>query len=586
MLKEKLLTLTSEPGCYLMKDKNNEVIYVGKAKNLKNRVNSYFRGQHNNKTTKLVSNIVDFEYIVTPSEKEALILEYNLIKKYKPRFNIIFMDDCSYPYIRLTMEDYPTLELVRDKKRMKSAKYFGPYPNVGYARKLLELLQQLFPLRKCKNMPAKVCLYYHIGSCLGPCEYKIEPEVYQQMREKIISFLNGDTKEVIKEYTQKRDEYAQNLQFEKAQECQSLLEAIDHVTSDDYMQFNSQKSCDVFNYYQDKGYISIVALQYRNGKLLNRHLNLKPLYDDENDIFISYLIQYYSNNPLPKELVLPLELADQSLEEVFDCKIIFPQKGDNKKLLELAKENCQINLQQKFEIINKQQNTSQIAIEQLEKLINHPVTKIELFDNSHISGTNAVAAQVVYVDGKPEKKSYRLYKVSNGNNDFANMKEVIYRRLFNGLQHKSSFPDIIIVDGGEPQVKAAKEILESLSITSIKILGLVKNDKHQTDNLMDDDYSIIPLDKESELFYLLTNMQDEVHRSAISFHKRTREKEMKQSILDDIEGIGEKRKSLLLKKFTSINKIKEASVEELTKVVGSKTALNVYEYFRKEKKDD
>ncbi len=586
MLKEKLLTLTSEPGCYLMKDKNNEVIYVGKAKNLKNRVNSYFRGQHNNKTTKLVSNIVDFEYIVTPSEKEALILEYNLIKKYKPRFNIIFMDDCSYPYIRLTMEDYPTLELVRDKKRMKSAKYFGPYPNVGYARKLLELLQQLFPLRKCKNMPAKVCLYYHIGSCLGPCEYKIEPEVYQQMREKIISFLNGDTKEVIKEYTQKRDEYAQNLQFEKAQECQSLLEAIDHVTSDDYMQFNSQKSCDVFNYYQDKGYISIVALQYRNGKLLNRHLNLKPLYDDENDIFISYLIQYYSNNPLPKELVLPLELADQSLEEVFDCKIIFPQKGDNKKLLELAKENCQINLQQKFEIINKQQNTSQIALEQLEKLINHPVTKIELFDNSHISGTNAVAAQVVYVDGKPEKKSYRLYKVSNGNNDFANMKEVIYRRLFNGLQHKSSFPDIIIVDGGEPQVKAAKEILESLSITSIKILGLVKNDKHQTDNLMDDDYSIIPLDKESELFYLLTNMQDEVHRSAISFHKRTREKEMKQSILDDIEGIGEKRKSLLLKKFTSINKIKEASVEELTKVVGSKTALNVYEYFRKEKKDD
>ncbi len=586
MLKEKLLTLTSEPGCYLMKDKNNEVIYVGKAKNLKNRVNSYFRGQHNNKTTKLVSNIVDFEYIVTPSEKEALILEYNLIKKYMPRFNIIFMDDCSYPYIRLTMEDYPTLELVRDKKRMKSAKYFGPYPNVGYARKLLELLQQLFPLRKCKNMPAKVCLYYHIGSCLGPCEYKIEPEVYQQMREKIISFLNGDTKEVIKEYTQKRDEYAQNLQFEKAQECQSLLEAIDHVTSDDYMQFNSQKSCDVFNYYQDKGYISIVALQYRNGKLLNRHLNLKPLYDDENDIFISYLIQYYSNNPLPKELVLPLELADQSLEEVFDCKIIFPQKGDNKKLLELAKENCQINLQQKFEIINKQQNTSQIALEQLEKLINHPVTKIELFDNSHISGTNAVAAQVVYVDGKPEKKSYRLYKVSNGNNDFANMKEVIYRRLFNGLQHKSSFPDIIIVDGGEPQVKAAKEILESLSITSIKILGLVKNDKHQTDNLMDDDYSIIPLDKESELFYLLTNMQDEVHRSAISFHKRTREKEMKQSILDDIEGIGEKRKSLLLKKFTSINKIKEASVEELTKVVGSKTALNVYEYFRKEKKDD
>ena len=586
MIKEKLLTLTSEPGCYLMKDKNNEVIYVGKAKNLKNRVNSYFRGQHNNKTTKLVSNIVDFEYIVTPSEKEALILEYNLIKKYKPRFNIIFMDDCSYPYLRLTTEDYPTLELVRDKKRMKNAKYFGPYPNVGYARKLLELLQQLFPLRKCKNMPAKVCLYYHIGSCLGPCEYKIDPDIYLKMRESITSFLNGDTKEVIKEYSKKRDDFANNLQFEKAQECQKLLEAIEHVTSDDYMQFNSQKSSDVFNFYQDKGYISIVALQYRNGKLLNRHLNLKPLYDDELDAFISYLIQYYNSNPFPKELVLPIELADQSLEEIFDCKIIYAQKGDKKKLLELAKENCKINLQQKFEIINKQVNTSQKGLDQLQKLINHPVTKIELFDNSHIAGTNAVAAQVVYVDGKPEKKSYRLYKVSNANDDFANMKEVIYRRLFNGLQHKSSFPDIIIVDGGHSQVKAAKEILESLNITSIKILGLVKNDKHQTDELMNDDFSIISLDKESELFYLLTNMQDEVHRSAISFHKRTREKEMKHSLLDDIEGIGEKKKSLLLSKFSSIKKIKEASIEELSKVVGNKTAKNVYDYFRKESSND
>ncbi len=586
MIKEKLLTLTSEPGCYLMKDKNNEVIYVGKAKNLKNRVNSYFRGQHNNKTTKLVSNIVDFEYIVTPSEKEALILEYNLIKKYKPRFNIIFMDDCSYPYLRLTTEDYPTLELVRDKKRMKNAKYFGPYPNVGYARKLLELLQQLFPLRKCKNMPAKVCLYYHIGSCLGPCEYKIDPDIYLKMRESITSFLNGDTKEVIKEYSKKRDDFANNLQFEKAQECQKLLEAIDHVTSDDYMQFNSQKSSDVFNFYQDKGYISIVALQYRNGKLLNRHLNLKPLYDDELDAFISYLIQYYNSNPFPKELVLPIELADQSLEEIFDCKIIYAQKGDKKKLLELAKENCKINLQQKFEIINKQVNTSQKGLDQLQKLINHPVTKIELFDNSHIAGTNAVAAQVVYVDGKPEKKSYRLYKVSNANDDFANMKEVIYRRLFNGLQHKSSFPDIIIVDGGHSQVKAAKEILESLNITSIKILGLVKNDKHQTDELMNDDFSIISLDKESELFYLLTNMQEEVHRSAISFHKRTREKEMKHSLLDDIEGIGEKKKSLLLSKFSSIKKIKEASIEELSKVVGNKTAKNVYDYFRKESSND
>lgn len=586
MLKDKLLTLPNNPGCYLMKDKNNEVIYVGKAKNLKNRVNSYFHGQHNNKTTKLVSNIVDFEYIVTPSEKEAFILEYNLIKKYKPRFNIIFMDDCSYPYLRLTTEQYPTLQLVRDRRKMKNARYFGPYPNVGYAKKLLSLLQNLFPLRKCQVMPAKVCLYYHIGTCLGPCEFKIEPDVYRKMSEDIIAFLNGDTKSIKEDLIAKRDKYAQNLLFEKAEECQKLLEAIEHVTADDFMQFSSEKSCDVFNYYQDKGYISIVGLLYRNGKLLSRHLTLKPLYDSEKETFISYLIQYYQSNQLPKELILPYELSEENLQEIFDCHLFFPQKGDKLKLLNLAQDNSKVNLQQKFEIVNKQQQTSQIALAQLHKLINWPVDKIELFDNSHISGTNAVAAQVVYVDGKPEKKSYRLYKVSNGNNDFANMEEVIYRRLFNALQHKSSLPDLIIVDGGESQIKAGKAILEQLNINSVKLLGLVKNDKHQTDNLMDDNYRIIPLDKESELFYLLTNMQDEVHRSAISFHQRLRQKEMQHSQLEEIDGIGPKRRSKLLHKFSSVKKIKDASIDELSAVIGNKAAQNVYEYFRKEEKND
>ncbi|MDO4377583.1 MAG: excinuclease ABC subunit UvrC [Erysipelotrichia bacterium] len=586
MLKDKLLTLPNNPGCYLMKDKNNEIIYVGKAKNLKNRVNSYFHGQHNNKTTKLVSNIVDFEYIVTPSEKEAFILEYNLIKKYKPRFNIIFMDDCSYPYLRLTTEQYPTLQLVRDRKKMKNARYFGPYPNVGYAKQLLSLLQNLFPLRKCKVMPAKVCLYYHIGNCLGPCEFKIEPDVYRKMSEDIIAFLNGDTKNIKEDLIAKRDKYAENLSFEKAEECQKLIEAIEHVTAADFMQFSSEKSCDVFNYYQDKGYISIVGLLYRNGKLLSRHLTLKPLYDSEQETFISYLIQYYQSNPLPKELILPYELSEENLQEIFDCHLFFPQKGDKLKLLNLAQDNCKVNLQQKFEIVNKQQQTSQIALAQLHKLINWPVDKIELFDNSHISGTNAVAAQVVYVDGKPEKKSYRLYKVSNGNNDFANMEEVIYRRLFNALQHKSSLPDLIIVDGGESQIKAAKTILEQLNISSVKLLGLVKNDKHQTDNLMDENFKIIPLDKESELFYLLTNMQDEVHRSAISFHQRLRQKEMQHSQLEEIDGIGPKKRSKLLHKFSSVKKIKDASIDELSAVVGSKAAQNVYEYFRKEKEND
>ena len=586
MLRDKLLTLPNNPGCYLMKDKNNEVIYVGKAKNLKNRVNSYFHGQHNNKTTKLVSNIVDFEYIVTPSEKEAFILEYNLIKKYKPRFNIMFMDDSSYPYLRLTIEKNPTLKLVRDRKKIKNAKYFGPYPNAGYARELLNLLQQLFPLRKCNNMPSKVCLYYHLGSCLGYCENQIDSNEISKMTDGIVKFLNGDTKEILDKTIEERDIFASKMEYEKAAEKQKLINAINHVTSDNNMQFSSSLSEDVFAYSVDKGYISIVGLLYREGKLLNRHLLLQPLYDDENETFSSYLIQYYQSNPLPKQLLLPNIEALSSLKELFDCKVLFPIKGDKKKLIDLAIENSKINLKQKFDIISKDRNSFENAVNQLADLLDWPTDRIELFDNSHTSGSNAVAGQVVFVNGRAEKKSYRLYKLSNGNNDFANMKEVIYRRLFNSLMHQTVLPDIIIVDGGESQIKAAKEIVEQLQIEKVKILGLVKNDKHQTDNLMDDNYNIFPIDKQSDLFYLLTNMQDEVHRFAITYHKKLREKQQSKSLLDEIENIGVKRKSLLLKKFGSIKKIKEATLEQLSQVLGPSIAKNVYDYFRKEQRDD
>ena len=586
MLRDKLLTLPNNPGCYLMKDKNNEVIYVGKAKNLKNRVNSYFHGQHNNKTTKLVSNIVDFEYIVTPSEKEAFILEYNLIKKYKPRFNIMFMDDSSYPYLRLTIEKNPTLKLVRDRKKIKNAKYFGPYPNAGYARELLNLLQQLFPLRKCNNMPSKVCLYYHLGSCLGYCENQIDSNEISKMTDGIIKFLNGDTKEILDKTIEERDIFASKMEYEKAAEKQKLINAINHVTSDNNMQFSSSLSEDVFAYSVDKGYISIVGLLYREGKLLNRHLLLQPLYDDENETFSSYLIQYYQSNPLPKQLLLPNIESLSSLKELFDCKVLFPIKGDKKKLIDLAIENSKINLKQKFDIISKDRNSFENAVNQLADLLDWPTDRIELFDNSHTSGSNAVAGQVVFVNGRAEKKSYRLYKLSNGNNDFANMKEVIYRRLFNSLMHQTVLPDIIIVDGGESQIKAAKEIVEQLQIEKVKILGLVKNDKHQTDNLMDDNYNIFPIDKQSDLFYLLTNMQDEVHRFAITYHKKLREKQQSKSLLDEIENIGVKRKSLLLKKFGSIKKIKEATLEQLSQVLGPSIAKNVYDYFRKEQRDD
>lgn len=587
MIKEKLLTLPMEPGCYLMKDKNGEVIYVGKAKKLKNRINSYFRGSsHDNKTTKLVNNIADFDYIVTNSEKEALILEYNLIKHHKPRFNVMFKDDSSYPYLRLTDEKYPTLKLVRDTKKMKNAKYFGPYPNVGYARELLSLIEKIYPLRKCKNMGSKVCLYYHIGLCLGPCEFKIDSKVYEEMSEEITSFLNGNTKKVVDELIEKRESYAEKLLFEKANEMQTLIESIKHVTTENYMQIDLEKSTDVFAYHIDKGYVSIIGLLYSKGKLLNKHQTLKPIYDDVEETFISYIVQYYQLNRLPKELIMPYGLNLEALNEVLETKVIQPQRGEKKKLIELAIENAKVNLEQNFELINKKVALNETALEQLNDLIQCNTNRIELFDVSHTSGKEAVAAQVVFIEGVASKKDYRLYKVSNKNNDFANMQEVIYRRLFRAKKNKSILPDVIIVDGGKSQINAAKEIFESLEISSICLLGLLKNEKHQTSSLMNDKFEIYDIDKETELFYFLTNMQDEVHRFAISYHKRLRKKKFKESILDEIENIGYKRKQKLLSHFKTIDRIKDAGIEQLTAIVGRKSGQSVYDFFRKVKDDD
>ena len=587
MIKEKLLTLPMEPGCYLMKDKNGEVIYVGKAKKLKNRINSYFRGSsHDNKTTKLVNNIADFDYIVTNSEKEALILEYNLIKHHKPRFNVMFKDDSSYPYLRLTDEKYPTLKLVRDTKKMKNAKYFGPYPNVGYARELLSLMEKIYPLRKCKNMGSKVCLYYHIGLCLGPCEFKIDSKVYEEMSEEITSFLNGNTKKIIDELIEKRESYAEKLLFEKANEMQTLIESIKHVTTENYMQIDLEKSTDVFAYHIDKGYVSIIGLLYSKGKLLNKHQTLKPIYDDVEETFISYIVQYYQLNRLPKELIMPYGLNLEALNEVLETKVIQPQRGEKKKLIELAIENAKVNLEQNFELINKKVALNETVLEQLNDLIQCNINRIELFDVSHTSGKEAVAAQVVFIEGVASKKDYRLYKVSNKNNDFANMQEVIYRRLFRAKKNKTILPDVIIVDGGKSQINAAKEILESLEISSICLLGLLKNEKHQTSSLMNDKFQIYDIDKETELFYFLTNMQDEVHRFAISYHKRLRKKKFKESILDEIENIGYKRKQKLLSHFKTIDRIKDAGIEQLTAIVGRKSGQSVYDFFRKVKDED
>ena len=578
-LKNKLLTLPMEPGCYLMKDKNGEVIYVGKAKKLKNRVSQYFVGTHDNKTTKMVSNVADFEYIVAPSEKEALILEYNLIKQYKPRFNIMFMDDASYPYIRLTMEDYPTLKVVRDTKKMKNAMYFGPYPNAGYAYELVDLLQQLYPLRKCKVMPDKVCLYYHLGLCYGPCEYEIDKEVYKEITDKIVAFMKGDTSTIKAELVQKRDDYSDKMEFEQAAECQRLLEAIDHVTSKIQVQNEKNRQDeDFFAYVVENGFISIVGLLYRDGRLLHKHLLVKPLYDDPEEVFVSYLVQYYQRNPEPKTVYLPRDIDIEGLSEVLNCHIHQPQRGQKRKMLVLAEENATINLRQKFAIVEKENHDVEANMAYLRELTGCDTHRIELYDNSHTSGEYAVCGMVVYIDGEASKKDYRLYRVHNRNNDGANMQEVLYRRFYRALKEKTALPDMIIVDGGMPQITAAKEVIDALKL-DVGLFGLVKNDKHQTASLMNRDYELIEMDRESPLFFQLTRMQDEVHRFAISYHKKVRSKEMVHSQLDDLPGVGPKRRKALLKRFGTLEGIENASIEELAEVVGNKEAKVIKDYF-------
>ncbi|MBR5796361.1 MAG: excinuclease ABC subunit UvrC [Erysipelotrichaceae bacterium] len=574
-LQAKLATLPMSSGCYLMKDKNGTIIYVGKAKKLKNRVNQYFRGAHDYKTTKLVSNIVDFDYVVTNSEKEALLLEINLIKKYRPRFNIIFMDDKSYPYIRLTNEEYPTLQVVRDLKKQKDARYFGPYPDVQAARKTLELLQELFPLRRCKHMPNKVCLYYHMGMCLGPCEFEIEPGVYKKMREDIIRFLKGDIKEIEKELIVKRDTASENLEFEQAKKYHELLLSLSHVVAKQQVDFDHTKDIDAFGYYCDKGYIAIQGLFIRNGKLLDRAFRLEPMYDDALEMFTSFMMQYYLEHPAPNLLLLPQEMDMELIQETVPFKVHQPVKGAYKKFLDMTVANAKQQLEQKFVVESEHLLKEEKAMSQLYELLQQDVSRIELYDNSHISGAFAVGGCVVFIDGLPQKHLYRHYKVHNANDDFANMKEVIYRRYSRMIEEEDVFADLIIVDGGVLQIHAAKEVLSTLGV-DVRVLGLVKDDKHRTHALIDEYEQYFPIEPSSELFFLLTRMQDEVHGYTIRFHQKLREKQQTKSILDEVSGIGEKRKKKLMNHFGSFKKIKEATIEQLSEILPNQVASDLY----------
>lgn len=579
LIKNKLSLLPSSPGCYLMKNKEGTVIYVGKAKKLKNRVHSYFVGVHNYKTTKLVSEIVDFDYIVTDSEKEALLLEINLIKDYSPQYNIMFMDNTYYPYIQMTNETHPRLRIVRNAKERK-AKHFGPFPDATAARETYKLLNRLYPLRKCNHIPKKPCLYYSLGQCLAPCIQEVDVEIYNDIKKSITKLLNGDIKEKVSELTEKMNQASEQLNFEQAKEYRDLISHIRYVTAKQHVQFNDQVDRDILGYYVDHGYLSIQLFFMRHGKLLSRDLNLIPIEDHVQESLQQFMVSFYQNNTLPKEILVPLDMDIDLLSQIIECKILKPQKGNKASLVQMAIENAKESLEKKFQLMEKNEAVTLGAIQQLGELLQmpHPPHIIELFDNSNIQGAYAVAGMVCFKDGVPSKKDYRKFKIKTveGPDDYGSMREVIYRRYYRVLMENLTPPDMIIVDGGLGQIHAAKEVIDALGM-SIPVYGLAKDDKHSTAMLLDTEGHPISIHPKSELFFLLTRMQDEVHRYAISFHKNVRSKSLFASTLDQIEGIGPKRKQQLLHHFKSVKRMKEASLEQLKEVLPDKVAQELFQ---------
>ncbi|MDD3048644.1 MAG: excinuclease ABC subunit UvrC [Bacilli bacterium] len=580
MLKNKLQLLPNNPGCYLMKNKSNEIIYVGKAKNLKNRVSSYFNVAHTGKTKALVDNIFDFEYIITNSEKEALLLEINLIKKYDPKYNMLLKDDKTYPYIELTNEEYPRLFIVRNhlKKKTKS-KLFGPYPNAWAAKKTLNMLNRIYPLRKCFKMNKKTCLYYHINQCLGYCSNAVDPKKINEMISEITKFLKGNDNIIIKKIEELMYEASSKMNYEKASEMKILLNDINITLKSQHIDLDDNIDRDIFGYYINNDYISIQVFYLRGGKLVERESNIYPLIDNELETLTYYICSFYDKTNLkPKEIFVPSIVDNFLIEDILNIKVITPKKGLKKQLLEMANKNAKAALDEKFEIIKRNEARSNDACLELGSLLNiSGLSRIETFDNSHLFGTFSVSGMVVFIDGKPNKKEYRKYKIiSDKKDDYSLMKEVIYRRYFRVINDNLIRPDLIIVDGGIIQVNATKEILNDLNL-NIPVCGLKKNDKHKTSELLYED-KIIDIDKTSNLFHLLNRIQDEVHNFTIRYHKDIRSKGAIESVLDNVPGVGSKRKTVLLKKYKSIDAIKKVPREELQKYLPIKVAEQLQTY--------
>ncbi|HDP5795480.1 TPA: excinuclease ABC subunit UvrC [Staphylococcus aureus] len=586
-IKNKLNVVPMEPGCYLMKDRNDQVIYVGKAKKLRNRLRSYFTGAHDAKTTRLVGEIRHFEFIVTSSETESLLLELNLIKQYQPRYNILLKDDKSYPFIKITKEKYPRLLVTRTVKQ-GTGKYFGPYPNAYSAQETKKLLDRIYPYRKCDKMPDKLCLYYHIGQCLGPCVYDVDLSKYAQMTKEITDFLNGEDKTILKSLEERMLTASESLDFERAKEYRDLIQHIQNLTNKQKIMSSDKTIRDVFGYSVDKGWMCIQVFFIRQGNMIKRDTTMIPLQQTEEEEFYTFIGQFYSLNQhiLPKEVHVPSNLDKEMIQSVVDTKIVQPARGPKKDMVDLAAHNAKVSLNNKFELISRDESRTIKAIEELgtQMGIQTPI-RIEAFDNSNIQGVDPVSAMVTFVDGKPDKKNYRKYKIKTvkGPDDYKSMREVVRRRYSRVLNEGLPLPDLIIVDGGKGHMNGVIDVLQNELGLDIPVAGLQKNDKHQTSELLyGASAEIVPLKKNSQAFYLLHRIQDEVHRFAITFHRQTRQKTGLKSILDDIDGIGSKRKTLLLRSFGSIKKMKEATLEDFKNIgIPENVAKNLHEQLHK-----
>lgn len=571
LIQSKLELLPTSPGCYIHKDKNGTIIYVGKAKNLRNRVRSYFRGSHDTKTEALVSEIEDFEFIVTESNIEALLLEINLIKENQPKYNIMLKDDKSYPFIKITNETYPRLIITRQVKK-DCGLYFGPYPDVGAANEIKRLLDRLFPFRKCTNPPEKVCFYYHLGQCKAHTICQVDSQYFKELAQEVAAFLKGQDDQIIEDLRGKMAGAAQAMEFEKAAEYRDLIQSIGTLRTKQRVMAKDLQNRDVFGYYVDKGWMCVQVFFVRQGKLIERDVNLFPYYNDPDEDFLTYIGQFYQEKShlKPNEILIPADIDEEAVRAMVDTKVLKPQRGEKKQLVNLAIKNARVSLQQKFDLLEKSIEKTQGAIENLGQLLNIPTpVRIESFDNSNIMGTSPVSAMVVFVNGKPSKKDYRKYKIKTviGPDDYASMREVIKRRYSRVIRDGLTPPDLIVIDGGQGQVNVAKEVIQDQLGLDIPIAGLQKNDKHQTHELLfGDPLQVVELSRNSQEFFLLQRIQDEVHRFAITFHRQLRSKNSFSSQLDGIEGLGPKRKQNLMKHFKSLTKIKEASVDQIVEV--------------------